>query len=177
MSVVCLSVTIPKSGIHEVIYHFHSFQVFHELMHGALPHLWCWTDAKCHPVPPISPKWCIERGFVTRLSIKMFLPETIFGVYKGELLFLSQLPPLSAVGSAFDGWRHSNREGQGIYATCWVWQRLIYWRPTRLVQLLGWWCHCLPSHPVSLWSGFLIFVLFSAKLHRKIFEGLFTCDP
>ena len=33
-------------------------------------------------------KLCIERGFVTRLSVRTFLPEAIFGIYKSELLCL-----------------------------------------------------------------------------------------
>ena len=59
-----------------------------QLVHSALPHFRCWADAKRNRVPSEPPKWCIERGFVTRLSVKMFLPEAIFGTYKGELLCL-----------------------------------------------------------------------------------------
>ena len=95
---------LPNPAIRKVIcYHFHSFQVLHEFMHSALPYLWRWTDAKWHPIPSITPEWCIERGFVTRFSVKMLLPETI-----GELLcfwkagcnFLNcgQLPVLSTDG-------------------------------------------------------------------------------
>ena len=66
--VVYFSVTNAKSGNQEVIcYHFHSFQILHKLVHGALSHFRCWTDAKWHLAPSVLPKWFVERGF-TRLK-------------------------------------------------------------------------------------------------------------
>ena len=57
-------------------------------MHGALINFRRQTPAKRHPIPSASPKCCIERGFVTRLNVKTFAPETIFGIYNGELICL-----------------------------------------------------------------------------------------
>lgn len=156
-SVVYFFVATARSGNQEVAcYHFHSFQILHKLVHCALSHVRCWTSTKWRPVASVPPKWCVERGFVTGLCIKTFLPETIFDIY-GELLcfWKSGHNFLHLWAFALDGWLCSNCEGQGIYATCCFWQRPTYWRPTRLVQLPGWWRHRLPSHPVSLWSGFI----------------------
>ena len=85
----CLLVGTAKSGNQEVAcYHFHPFQILHKLVHCALPHIRCWTSTKWRPVPSLPPKWCVKRGFVTGLYVKTFLPETIFGIYNGELLCL-----------------------------------------------------------------------------------------
>ena len=62
--VVYFSVTNAKSGNQEVVcYHFHSSQILQKLLHGALSHFSCWTDAKWHLALSVLPKWCVERGF------------------------------------------------------------------------------------------------------------------
>ena len=119
-----------------------------------MTNFWCWRDAKFHPLASVRPKWHIEGGLIARLGVQTFLPKAILGIYDSELLCL-RLPPLSAFGSALNGWLCSNDEGQDICVTCWVWQQPTYWKHTQLVQLqVQEYCWLL-SHIVSRWSGLL----------------------